>query len=315
MARIHQLSFPEASGVLNWRHRLNGNMEWVYTMFNYDEAFSRNIGWVTEAEQQMLRGKRVAIGGLGGVGGSHLMVLTRLGIGAFNIADLDDFDYPNFNRQYGATLSTVNQSKARVMQEAILDINPELDLKVFHEGIQESNLDDFLAGVDIYVDSLDIFALDIRRKVFQRCYELGIPTITAAPMGMGTAFLIFMPGKMSFEEYFALDGLSFEDQISYFVIGVSPSVQQRTYLVDKSSVNFFKHKVPSTVMGIEISAGVACTQVLKILLNRGKIVCAPRGLHFDAYRNRLRKTWRPFGNRNPVQKVMYRIFQSILKAN
>ena len=284
-------------------------------MFNYNDAFSRNIGWVTESEQQILRGKRVAIGGLGGVGGSHLMVLTRLGIGAFNIADLDDFDYPNFNRQYGATLSTINQSKASVMQAAVLDINPELDLNVFHEGIQESNLDKFLEGVDIYVDSLDIFALDIRRKVFQRCYELGIPTITAAPMGMGTAFLMFMPGKMSFEEYFALDGLSFEDQIAYFVIGVSPSVQQRKYLVDKSSVNFLKNKVPSTIMGIEISAGVTGAQVLKILLNRGDIVCAPRGLHFDAYRNRLVKTWRPFGNRNPIQKIMYRILKKILDSN
>ena len=73
------------------------------TSFNYDEAFSRNIGWVTEAEQQSLRGKRVAIAGLGGVGGVHLLTLARLGIGRFAIADLDRFDLVNFNRQVGAT--------------------------------------------------------------------------------------------------------------------------------------------------------------------------------------------------------------------
>jgi len=48
--------------------------------FDYEEAFSRNIGWLTEAELRQLRGKRVAIAGLGGVGGAHLLALTRLGV-------------------------------------------------------------------------------------------------------------------------------------------------------------------------------------------------------------------------------------------
>ena len=274
--------------------------------FDYGQAFSRNIGWVTREEQASLRHKRVAIGGLGGVGGSHLIVLSRLGIGAFHIADLDDFDLPNFNRQYGASMASWGRPKAEVMEEVIRDINPELDIRTFPDGISLDNLDDFLDGVDIYVDSLDIFALDIRRAVFARCYEKGIPTITAAPMGMGTAFLVFRPGGMSFEEYFRLDDVeSFEDKIIKFVIGVSPSVQQRKYLVDRSSVNFLEKKVPSTAMGIEIAAGVACSNVLKLLLGRGKVVTAPWGLHFDAYRNRLIRTWRPFGNRHPLQRFMF----------
>ena len=62
------------------------------TRFAYDEAFSRNIGWVTATEQRALRGKRVAIAGLGGVGGAHLITLARLGVGAFRIADFDRFD-------------------------------------------------------------------------------------------------------------------------------------------------------------------------------------------------------------------------------
>lgn len=57
--------------------------------FDYHRAFSRNIGWITEHEQSTLRDKRVAIAGMGGVGGFHLLTLARLGIGKFNIADLD----------------------------------------------------------------------------------------------------------------------------------------------------------------------------------------------------------------------------------
>ena len=275
------------------------------TAFDYKQAFSRNIGWVTADEQEKLRHKKVAIAGMGGVGGSHLIVLARLGIGKFHIADLDVFEQANFNRQFGASMSTLNAPKAATMAAAVKDINPEAEVTSFDHGVTLENLDAFLDGVDIYVDSLDIFALEIRRAVFARCYAKGIPTITAAPMGMGTAFLIFMPGEMSFEEYFCLDGYAFEDQIIKFVIGVSPSVQQRHYLVDRSSVNFLKKKVPSTAMGIELAAGAACTNVLKILLERGEIICAPHSLHFDAYRNRLLKCWRPFGNRHPMQRLMF----------
>ena len=64
--------------------------------FDYKQSFSRNIGWVTEAEQKQIRKTKVAIGGLGGVGGSHLKALVRMGFEYFNIADLDDFDYSNF---------------------------------------------------------------------------------------------------------------------------------------------------------------------------------------------------------------------------
>jgi len=295
-------------------------------MFNYEEAFSRNIGWVTKEEQQKLRNTKVAIGGLGGVGGDHTIVLTRLGIGNFHISDLDDYDVPNFNRQAGANMSTLGKAKSAVMEETIKGINPEANVKNFDKGIDEDNLEEFLEGVDIYVDSLDIFCLDIRRKVFRRCYEKGIPTITAAPMGMGTAFLVFMPGKMSFDEYFAIvdptantseaeKELIFNDNIIRFVIGVSPSVQQRHYLVERSSVNFLKKKVPSTCMGISLAAGTLCTNVLKLILNRGEVIHAPHGLHFDAYRNKLIKTWRPWGNRNPIQKYMFWRVKRLLSEN
>ncbi|WP_265941729.1 ThiF family adenylyltransferase [Dechloromonas sp. A34] len=283
--------------------------------FSYDIAFSRNIGWVTEDEQARLRATRVAVGGLGGVGGNHTLTLARLGVGSFTITDLDTFDWPNLNRQAGAMVSTMGLPKLDVMAEQVRGINPSVDLRLLPNGLSLENIDYFLEGANLYVDSLDIFSLDIRRKVFARCYELGIPAITAAPMGMGTALLVFMPGKMSFEEYFALDGYSFEDQILKFIVGVSPSMLQRHYLLTRDSVNLFKRKVPSVAMGIELAAGVACSAALKVLLGRGDVRYAPKGLHFDAYQNRLVKTWRPFGNRNPLQQLMFWYIRRILMKN
>src|SRR5690606_32011775 len=114
--------------------------------FDYEAAFSRNIGWVTEAEQHALRGKRVAIAGMGGVGGVHLLTLARLGIGAFNIADFDTFDLVNFNRQAGAMVSALGRPKVDVLAEMAADINPELDIRRFPQGVAQDNLDDFLRG-------------------------------------------------------------------------------------------------------------------------------------------------------------------------
>lgn len=273
------------------------------TNFSYEEAFSRNVGWVTRLEQQTLRGRRVAVAGMGGVGGVHVLTLARLGIGAFTLADFDTFDLANFNRQAGAFVSTIGSPKVQVIADMARDINPEVDLRMFPDGVTAANLDDFLADVDLYVDGLDFFAFDARRATFAACARLGVPAVTAAPMGMGAAVLSFLPGRMTFEEYFRLEGQPESEQALRFLLGLSPAMLQRGYLADRSTVDFAARRGPSTVLGCEICAGIAATEALKILLGRGHIDAAPVGLHFDAYRGKLKRTWRPWGNRNPLQRM------------
>lgn len=280
--------------------------------FDYSRAFSRNIGWVTAEEQQTLRNNRIAIGGMGGVGGSHLLTLTRLGIGNFHIADFDRFEIANFNRQAGANVKNLDRPKVDAMAEAALDINPQLNITRFTSGITPQNIDNFLAGVDLYIDGLDFFAIPARRMVFDACTRKKIPSITAAPLGMGTALLNFLPGKMTFEEYFRLEGLPENEQLLNFLVGLSPAMLQRTYLAEPATVDFSQHRGPSTPMACELCAGLAATEALKILLNRGNVRAAPHGLHFDAYRNKLAHTWRPGGVRNPMLVITKMIARRIL---
>lgn len=272
--------------------------------FSYDEAFSRNLGWVTQDEQARLRRARVCIAGLGGVGGVYLLTLARLGIGAFTVADFDTFALANFNRQAGATMSSLGKPKAEVMLAMARDINPELDIRVFERGLGEDNLGDFLEGGDVYLDGLDFFVLDIRRSLFALCHERRVPATTVAPLGMGAALLNFVPGGMSFEEYFRLEGVSEEERALRFLVGLSPAMQQMTYLVDPARVDLERKRGPSTVVAVQLCSAVAAVQVLKLVLGRGDVIAAPRGLHFDAYRNRLRRTWRPGGNCNPMQRLL-----------
>jgi molybdopterin/thiamine biosynthesis adenylyltransferase len=271
--------------------------------FDYFKAFSRNIGWVTSSEQRVLRAKRVAIAGLGGVGGAHLVTLARLGIGAFNISDFDSFDVANLNRQVGATVSTLDRSKVEVLAEMAAEINPTLDIKAFPEGVTPANLRDFLRGVDLFVDGFDFFALEARKATFAACRALGIPAITAAPLGMGAALLVFLPGGMSFDDYFRLDDVPSSEQALRFLLGLSPALLQRSYLLDRSTVDFSAQRGPSTVMACQLCAGLAATEGLKILLKRGKVLDVPHSIQYDAYRHRLVRVWRPWGNRNPLQQV------------
>jgi molybdopterin/thiamine biosynthesis adenylyltransferase len=282
--------------------------------FDYSTAFSRNLGWVTEAEQARLRNARVAIAGLGGVGGVHALTLARLGVGKFSIADFDTFDWANFNRQAGAFVSTVGVPKIEVIARTLRDINPEVEIRAFPEGVTAGNVAAFLEGADSYVDGLDFFAFQPRRLVFGHCHAHGIPATTVAPLAMGAALLNFLPGRMSFERYFDLRDEDDEDVLALkFLVGLSPAMLQRSYLVDDSRVDLRGRRGPSTGMACQLCAGVAVTEVLKILLRRGPVYSAPWVLHFDAYRCKYAKSWRPGGNRNPLQRLLMGVIRRRLR--
>lgn len=271
--------------------------------FSYEVAYSRNIGWLSVHEQGMLRGKRIAIAGMGGVGGFHLLTLARLGVGKFNIADFDRFELANFNRQAGASISTLGKSKVDVLANQARDINPELNVRLFPDGIKAEFIPDFFTGVDLYIDGLDFFAIHVREQLFDYCARHGIPAITVAPLGMSAAMLNFLPGGTSFEDYFHLAGRPELEKAVSFLVGLAPGLLHRKYLTDISTVDFHAHKNPSTVIACQLCAGVASAEALKILLGRGPVLSAPHGVQFDAYRNKLVHTWRPGGNRHPLNRL------------
>jgi hypothetical protein len=136
------------------------------------------------------------------------------------------------------------------------------------------------------------------------CAQLGIPATTAAPLGMGAALLNFLPGQMTFEEYFQWGELPELDKAIRFVVGLAPAGLHRPYLVVPEAVNFAERRGPSTFMACQLCAGIVATEALKILLGRGKVLAAPRGMQFDAFRNKIAHTWRPGGNGNLLHRLM-----------
>lgn len=269
-------------------------------IFKYEEAFRRNIGWLTEAEQERLRHKKIAIAGLGGVGGIHLLTLARLGFERFHLAEFDSYDLVNFNRQVGATMRTLGQPKLDIMMAQATDINPAIEIAAFRQGVTPENVDAFLSGVDLYIDGLDFFAMDTRRLVFSRCASLGILAITAGPIGMGAAYITFMPGGMTFEEYFGMEGLPEAHQYVNFLLGLTPSMAHRNYLVDSTRLSLAGRFGPSTMVACDLCAGVAGTEAVKLMLGRGKVYSAPYYQLFDTYHNRYVRGRCIGGSKNPM---------------
>jgi hypothetical protein len=253
--------------------------------FDYAQAFSRNIGWVTEAEQESLRHKCVAIAGAGGVGGVHLLTLARMGVGAFHLADFDTFDIPNFNRQAGAFMSTLGQPKVDVMARMARDINPEVKIRTFPQGVNQGNL-----------------AFEARQQTYAMCEALGVPATCAAPLGMSVAGLNFVPGGMTFEQYFGWGALPELDMAIRFLVGLAPAALHRHYLVP-GGINLAERRGASTSMACQLCSGVAATQAIKMMLKRGRVLAAPHGFQYDAYRDKFITTWRPGGNRHPLNRL------------
>jgi len=282
----------------------------------YEEAFSRNIGLLSESEQKSLADARIAIPGMGGVGGVHLITMARSGVGKFNIADFDIFEPANINRQFGAKVSDFGRAKLEVMKEQAFLINPFLEINEFSEGINRSNIDLFLEDVDVVLDGLDFFNFDIRRLLFNKAKEKGIYVITAAPLGFSSALLVFAPDQgMGFDEYFnIIKGMKSEDQYLAFAMGLAPMPTHVKYM-DLKKVDFESKKGPSLNVSCQICAGMAGTEAIRIILKRGTIKPVPYYFQFDPYLMKLRKGKLLFGNKNPVQRLKIRIVRYILNKN
>ena len=129
-----------------------------------------------------LKKSRVAVFGIGGVGGYVAEALARSGVGALDLIDNDEVSLTNINRQIIALHSTVGRPKVDVMKERILDINPECNVRIFQCFYlpETKNLFDF-TEYNYVVDAVDTVTAKIQLIV--QAKEAGVPIISS--MGAG----------------------------------------------------------------------------------------------------------------------------------
>ena len=140
--------------------------------------FSRTELLLGKAAMDRLRKSRVAVFGIGGVGGYVCEALVRSGVGAFDLIDDDKVCLTNLNRQIIATRKTIGQYKVDVMKERILEINPEADVRVHKCFFLPENAHEFdFTQYDYVVDAVDTVAAKI--AIIMAAKTAGTPVISS----------------------------------------------------------------------------------------------------------------------------------------
>ena len=144
--------------------------------------FSRTELLFGKAAMEKLAHSRVAVFGIGGVGGYVCEALVRSGVGAFDLIDDDKVCLTNLNRQIIATRSTIGKYKTDVMMERMKDINPDVEVRVHKCFFLPENADSFpFADYDYVVDAVDTVTAKI--SLVMKAQEAGVPIISS--MGAG----------------------------------------------------------------------------------------------------------------------------------
>ena len=144
--------------------------------------FSRTELLLGKDAMQKLSESRVAVFGVGGVGGYVFEALVRIGVGAFDLIDDDKVCLTNLNRQIIATRKTVGKYKVDVMKERILDINPDADVRIHKCFFLPENANEFPFGeYDYVVDAVDTVTAKI--ELVMQAQKMHVPIISS--MGAG----------------------------------------------------------------------------------------------------------------------------------
>ena len=146
--------------------------------------FSRTELLFGKEAMEKLAGSRVAVFGIGGVGGYTVEALVRSGVGAIDLIDDDKVCLTNLNRQIIATLETLNQSKTEVMAARIRSFAPECEVTAIHEFFDERSESLFDQKIDYVIDAID--TLSSKLTLIETAHRHAVPCISS--LGMANRF-------------------------------------------------------------------------------------------------------------------------------
>jgi len=161
------------------------------------KRYQRNLGVVSPSEQIKLLQSKVAIIGAGGLGGTVLELLVRMGIGELIIADKDIIGDSNLNRQILSTETNLGQSKTEVAVKRVKEINSSIEITGHSVFIDADNVKKIIEGAEIVVDALD--NLPVRFILQQACRELNIPLVHGAIAGFNGQLTTIFPQDKGLE--------------------------------------------------------------------------------------------------------------------
>ena len=147
-----------------------------------ENQFSRTETLIGTEALKKLANSRVAVFGIGGVGGYVVEALARAGVGALYLIDNDEVNITNINRQIIALHSTIGKSKVEVAKERVLDINPKVNIKIYKTFFTPETSDEFdFSQYDYVVDAIDTVTGKI--ELVMKSQEVNAPIISCLGTG------------------------------------------------------------------------------------------------------------------------------------
>ena len=147
----------------------------------YWKMLTRQLPIISKEDQTKFKDSKIAVIGCGGIGGSVIEMLARMGVGELVLIDKDTFDITNINRQVMSTLENLNQSKAEVSKERTHKINPNIKVKAYNIELNENNAENLLKESEIIIDALD--NITTRVILSRYCIKKNKPFISGAIHG------------------------------------------------------------------------------------------------------------------------------------
>lgn len=155
--------------------------------FDYGEMTRRNIGFISETEQERLRAGRVFVCGAGGMGGACLQTLVRAGVGTLEIADFDTFEVSNLNRQVFASIPDLGQPKVEVTARHLREVHPNVALTLHGRDWLDA-IDEILSRCKVVVNAMDDLVAGI--QLYRAARKHGATVIDAYSSTLPSVFVV-----------------------------------------------------------------------------------------------------------------------------
>lgn len=243
------------------------------------EYFSRNKGLITEEEQKTLADTCIAIAGAGGDGGLLAERLIRSGIGKLILADPEQFEPANINRQFAANIETIGKNKATEVAKALRLINPNARIIVYEEGITADNVSDIVSMADILIDEIEYSLPSISVMLHREARRQGKYVFMGANIGWGASIFCFSPKGTSFETHFEYN------ETAESINPLRYLKTQPEYISDETVTNILTGQMamPAVASSVSLVAAVISQQVILFIIGKRQPLFMPEFITIDLY--------------------------------
>lgn len=248
----------------------------------YGKMINRNIGILTQSQQENLQNTSVALFGLGGLGGVIGEILTRSGIGTLKIVDYDKFEPTNSNRQIFAFDETYGKMKTDVTESFLKKINPDIKIEKFNE-VSSGNINQILNNA-----SIAVLAIDSTKPcviISRAARKNGLPLVEGWAIPFGNV-RVFTKDTPTLEECYQLptigkdaDAISDEEykKLKIYMLSALKKINGVEKFYPPLAVErIMKGEIPSFAPVVWLTAVLMALETLKILLNFGTPSLAPK---------------------------------------